>query len=76
MTVKTPKNNIRYIFTKYIRTIVIFFVVSVTGNISVSAQMLQASITVSDTSEQNLTPISPLMYGGFVEYLDDEINHI
>ena len=76
MTVKTPKNNIRYIFTKYIRTIVIFFVVSVTGNISVSAQMLQASITVSDTSEQNLAPISPLMYGGFVEYLDDEINHI
>lgn len=71
MTVKTPKNNIRYIFTKYIRTIVIFFAISVAGSIYVSAQMLHASITVSDTTEQNLTPISPLMYGGFIEYLED-----
>jgi alpha-N-arabinofuranosidase len=36
--------------------------------------MIHATITTKDTTAQNLTPISPLMYGGFIEYIDDVVN--
>lgn len=41
---------------------------------SLSGQNLHATIRTSDTTRTNLTPISPEMHGGFIEYIDDVIN--
>ncbi|MBS1538865.1 MAG: T9SS type A sorting domain-containing protein [Bacteroidetes bacterium] len=40
----------------------------------VCAQLLHATISISDTTSANLTPISPLIFGGFIEYIDDVVN--
>ncbi len=61
-------------FTKRILIILIPTALVLAFNLSVSAQRIYSTIAIEDTTSQHLTPISPLMYGGFIEYIDDVVN--
>lgn len=73
MTEHTTSNTPRS-FTKRISIVSIFISLVLAFTLSTTAQRIYSTIAIEDTTSQHLTPISPLMYGGFIEYIDDVVN--